>query len=86
MKYVNARNILPEALVRELQGYIRGGYVYVPVEGARRHWGELSGYRKELEQRNREIVRARGRGASLEALAEEYCLSVHAIKKILYTK
>ena len=32
MKYVNARDLLPEALVRELQGYLQGGYVYIPAD------------------------------------------------------
>lgn len=29
MKYINARVLLPEPLVRELQRYIQGGYIYV---------------------------------------------------------
>ena len=31
MKYVNANTLLPAVLVEELQGYIQGGYIYVPV-------------------------------------------------------
>lgn len=30
MKYINAKNLLPDALVKELQSYIQGGYLYVP--------------------------------------------------------
>ena len=57
MKYVNANTLLPAVLVEELQGYIQGGYIYVPVrQDQPKHWGELSGYREELEKRNREII------------------------------
>ena len=32
MKYINAKDILPNALVKELQNYIQGGYIYVPIK------------------------------------------------------
>ncbi|HID9581493.1 hypothetical protein [Clostridioides difficile] len=32
MKYKNAQLILPDALVKELQSYVQGEYIYVPVE------------------------------------------------------
>lgn len=32
MKYLNAQVILPDALVKELQTYVQGGYIYVPIE------------------------------------------------------
>ena len=57
MKYINAKDLLPDALVRELQNYLQGGYLYVPADQARqKRWGEVSGYRQELQQRNRRIV------------------------------
>ena len=30
MKYGNAKVILPDALVKELQKYVQGEYIYVP--------------------------------------------------------
>lgn len=85
MKYVNAKILLPNALVEELQRYIQGGYVYIPaIQEQRKSWGELSGYRKELQQRNSRIMDEYQNGASIEGLAEEYCLSVHTIRKIIY--
>ena len=47
-----------------------------------KHWGELSGYREELEKRNREIIRSFKAGDSMEYLAEKYYLSVHAIVRL----
>lgn len=87
MKYINAKVLLPDALVKELQGYIQGGYIYVPADQTQqKHWGEVSGYRQELQQRNRQIVEEYQKGASTDCLAEKYCLSVYAIRKIIYQK
>lgn len=62
MKYMNAKDILPDLLVKELQEYIQGGYIYIPAnEKQHRRWGEVSGYKEELRQRNIEIVKAYNR-------------------------
>lgn len=87
MKYINAKTLLPNALIEELQSYIQGGYIYVPAsEEQQKHWGELSGYRRELQQRNCDIVEEYRKGVSVEFLADKYCLSVYAIRKIIYQK
>ena len=87
MHHINARDLLPDGLVKELQRYIQGGYLYVPIDPAQqKHWGEASGYRQELQQRNRRIVEEFRNGASMEELAERYFLSVYAIRKIIYQK
>ena len=85
MRYVNAREVLPEPLVRELQKVVPGGCLYVPRdEESGRRWGEASGSRAELERRNRLIREERAAGASITELADRHALSVHAIKKIVY--
>lgn len=87
MKYVNVKQILPDKLLRELQGYFQGGYIYIPIEQNRqKSWGEVSGYRRELQKRNAQITENFKAGVSVEKLAEKYCLSVHAIRKIIYQK
>ena len=54
MKYINAKDLLPDALVKELQRYVQGGYLYIPADQAqKKRWGEASGYRQELQQRKR---------------------------------
>ncbi|MEE0435586.1 MAG: CD3324 family protein [Peptococcaceae bacterium] len=83
MKYINANEILPEALVRELQQYLSGGYIYVPSVQAK-GWGEVSGYRRELASRNRAIVCAYREGTTVPELAKRYALSESAIRKIIY--
>ena len=87
MKYFNARAILPDALVKELQNYIQGGYIYVPIEQEQqKRWGEVSGYRQELAQRNRQIKEEYQSGVSMECLSEKYSLSLYAVRKIIYQK
>jgi len=87
MKYLNAQVILPDALVKELQTYVQGGYIYVPVEREQqKRWGEVSGYRKELEQRNQQIKTEYQSGISMECLSGKYCLSLYAVRKIIYQK
>ena len=79
-------DILPDALVKELQEYLQGGYLYIPAKkGQHRSWGELSGARKEIDARNKEIIQKYDNGISIENLAEEYSLSVYAIRKIIYS-
>ena len=51
-----------------------------------RSWGELSGYREELSNRNQRIVAEYKQGSSVEELADRYSLSVYAIRKIIYQK
>ena len=87
MKYINASEILPDMLVEELQQYVQAGYIYIPAKDEKhKSWGELSGYRKELNKRNEAIIDKYQNGASIEELADEYYLSVYAIRKIIYQK
>ena len=87
MKYINANEILPVRLVEELQKYIQAGYIYIPAKAEQhKSWGELSGYRKELENRNKKIISEYKQGVSMEELADYYYLSVYAIRKIIYQK
>ena len=87
MKYINANEILPDALVEELQKYVQAGYIYVPAKDEQhKAWGELSGYREELKRRNQIIVSEYRQGTSVEELADRYYLSIYAIRKIIYQK
>lgn len=87
MKYVNADIILPESLLKEVQKYVQGGMMYIPTPPqARKGWGENSGGRTFLDQRNEEIRRNFSGGASIPQLSEQFCLSCDSIKKIVYAK
>lgn len=85
MKHIRANNILPEELMKEIQKYIQGEYLYIPKEdGVRKKWGTSSGVKKEIIKRNNEIKEKFLDGTSKETLAEVYCLSISSIKKIVY--
>lgn len=85
MKYENARDIFPPELLREIQSYVSGKLVYIPA-AEKRGWGETTGYRRQLAERNRDIRQAFSHGVSIEALAEVFSLSIESIRRIVYTK
>lgn len=84
MKYKNAKDILPDRLLRELQEYVSGGLLYVPQNGEKRAWGENSGARQYYKQRNQEIRAAYQAGDGISQLAEKYNLTEEALRKILH--
>ncbi len=86
MKYENAKDILPEQLLAEVQKYAGGKLLYIPVENETKSWGEISGYRQKLLKRNVMISNRYQAGATLSELAEKYFLSLDSIKKIVYGK
>ncbi len=86
MKYENGKDILPEALLKEVQKYAGGKLIYIPVGNENKSWGEVSGYRQKLLKRNVLIANKYRAGATLSELAEEYFLSLDSIKKIVYGK
>jgi hypothetical protein len=86
MKYENAYDVLPEALLKEIQKYAAGKLLYIPSGGEKRAWGETSGYRDQLQRRNRMIRNMYAHGITVSELADEYFLSLDSIKKIIYSK
>lgn len=86
MKYENGRDLFPEQLLRQIQKYAAGKLVYIPADGGRRPWGEMSGYRRYLIERNREMKARFRAGMEIGQLADAYCLSVESVKRIVYSK
>jgi|GEM_PF-300422 hypothetical protein len=86
MKYINASDVLPEELIKEIQKYAAGKLLYIPSGEEKRAWGESSGYRTQLKKRNRMIRTKYAHGRTVSELADEYYLSLDSIKKIIYSK
>lgn len=84
MKYKNAREILPDRLLKELQQYVSGETIYIPNANEKKQWGESSGARSYYKQRNEQIREKFRSGSNTEELAEEYGLSIDSIRKIVY--
>lgn len=84
MKYINAAEILPEQLLRELQTCIAGEVIYIPKASTKKQWGTVSGSRAYYQERNTEIQSLYQEGHSLTTLSQKYGLAYSTIRKIVY--
>lgn len=85
MKYRKAESVLPQELLEQIQQYIQGEYVYIPnKKGIKKGWGEKTGTRHYITERNVGIKKKYEDGKKCEQLAEEYHLSLASIRKIVY--
>ncbi len=84
MKYINAAEILPEQLLREIQTYIAGEVMYIPKTSTKKQWGTVSGSRAYYQERNTEIQNLYKEGYSLTVLSQKYGLAYSTIRKIVY--
>jgi hypothetical protein len=83
LAYKNARDVLPESLLRQIWKYVEGENIYIPKKQEQRAaWGSRSGTRRLYEERN-EAIRRRAAEVGVEEAAREFCLSVDSIRKIL---
>ncbi|MGH4122755.1 MAG: CD3324 family protein [Clostridium sp.] len=84
MKYSNAYNVLPIYIVKVIQKYVDGEYLYIPrKEEEQKKWGEKSGSRDTFKKRNAEIYLKNIKGAEILDLAQEYYLSDKSIRRII---
>ncbi len=84
MKYVNAAEILPKELLKEIQTYIDGDVLYIPKTSTKKEWGSVSGSREFYQKRNKEIQFLFENGYSIDALSKQYGLAHSTLKKIIY--
>ena len=66
MKYINAAEILPEPLLKELQTYIDGVVLYIPKASDKKEWGATSGARTFYQERNEEIKKLFKEGYTID--------------------
>ena len=84
MSYIKAEEILPEDLIRAIQEYADGVYIYIPRKpGTRHQWGQETNYKSELKIRNDHIRNDYAAGESVTALSRRYHLSEKSIRRIL---
>lgn len=86
LKYENGKDIFPEQLLKQIQKYTSGRLIYIPARDNKRWWGETSGYKQYLFERNRDIRQKFNKGANIEQLSDEYDLSDESIKKLFIRK
>ncbi len=86
MSYVKAEEVLPVELLEEIQKHVQGKILYIPkADGIKKSWGECTGSREYLNQRNIIICEKFDSGSKIEDLAKDFYLSVHSIKRIVYS-
>lgn len=86
MSQLNGKDIFPERLLKQIQKYVAGESVYIPAREKRKSWGETSGYKRYILERNMEIKNKFKNGVSIDSLSDEYFLSTESIKRIVYSK
>lgn len=82
MNYKNANNILPDRLVQEIQQYIQGEYIYIPIKDKVIN-STPTEYEQELIKRNEHIYTKSLEGISNSELAGGYHLSASSIRRII---
>ncbi|WP_346887071.1 CD3324 family protein [Clostridium sp. UBA1056] len=87
MSYANARDIFPEDILKIIQKYVDGEYIYIPKKEENKiAWGELTKSKEELQARNRRIYEDYLSGISIQSLSEIYYLSPKTIQRIISQK
>ena len=85
MSYVNAKDVLPEKFVKEIQKYIDGQLIYIPRKSENSLlWGEKNGTKEKLAERNQMIVNRYYSGQTIAELSEVYFLSEKRIRGIIH--
>ena len=84
MKYAKAQDVLPEEILKIIQKYIDGEYLYIPRKSENhKSWGENSGIKDTLKARNSEIYKKYVNGTTINRLTKEYYLSEKSIRRII---
>ena len=84
MKYKKAQEILPDNIIKIIQEYVDGEYLYIPrIKEKKKSWGENTGCLKELDIRNKDIFNKYKEGLSVRDLSELYYLSEASIRRII---
>jgi len=85
MKYINAADVLPEKLLKEIQSYVKGDLLYIPNDEKQKKWGEKSGSRSYYKNRNSDIKMKYEEGIPIHTISDTYGLAVDTVRKILYS-
>ncbi len=81
MSYINAKDVLPDELISEIQKYVDGVNLYIPKIFEKRR--KDSSYKQEIYERNKEIYEMFMLGNTVTELAAKYYLSDKSIYRII---
>lgn len=82
MKYTNAGRLLPKELIEQIQEYVQGEYLYIPIKD-RKIKNSSTDYKTELEKRDAHIYTKYLEGVSNRCLSKSYNLSESSIRRIV---
>ncbi len=82
MKYKNAAKILPPEMIEQLQQYVQGEYLYIPIKEREVH-SNMTDYALEVQKRDEHIYTNHLQGVSNAELAHKYALSESSIRRII---
>lgn len=84
MGYFHALEILPEALIEEIQKYVDGQVIYISkIKSKRCKWGEKTDTRVYFKERNLKIYNKYKNGMTVIELSEKYFLTPKSIQRII---
>ena len=84
MSYSKATDLIPAELLNEIQKYVDGEFIYIPrKESNKKSWGTNTTTKQDLNTRNKEIYHDYQAGMDINALSDNYYLSVKSIQRIL---
>lgn len=84
MSYIKAKNVLPANLLKAVQKYINGSYLYIPrKKGMRTPWGARTGSKSQTARRNRQILSGYVQDIPVKELAKRYFITDKTVYKIL---
>lgn len=87
MQYMNAKDVLPETLLIQIQQYVKGCAIYIPqYVDMQESWGTRTETKNKLAKRNNEIKHKKKCGVTIDELMQEYNLSYDTVKSIVYRK
>lgn len=84
MKYLKAQNVLPDEIISIIQQFVDGEFVYIPRKsGHQKAWGEKSGAKNSLKERNNQIYMEYANGLKVTELSQKFYLSEQSIRRIV---
>ncbi|WP_026476818.1 CD3324 family protein [Alkaliphilus transvaalensis] len=87
MSYTNARDIFPNEVLKIIQNYVDGEFIYIPKKEENKiAWGKLTNSKKEIFKRNTNIYEDYLSGMCTQSLSEKYYLSRKSIQRIISEK
>lgn len=82
MRYTNATRRLPQDLIEQIQEYVQGEYLYIPIKD-RKVKNAATNYKIELEKRDAHIFTKYLEGINRREIAQLYNLSESSVRRII---